>query len=144
MLTDKVNNYKSRGGAVETIPVECPYCHQLVAVDIMPEMMNDESARSSLAIETCRCPEAQFEKKRRNKIERIDEEISYVIGKYSDRPLDEKLCDDIRKIAKAVSFGKLSKATINISKKEKINLKTDSKGNLIVEREVKNVKSKTI
>lgn len=144
MLRDEIKNYKSRGGATETIPAECPYCHQIIAVEVMPDMVNDVKKLKEIAIETCKCPEAQFDRKHKERIEKLEEEISYSVGKFSDNPLSEDICDSIQQMARLVCFKRIQKATINLSKKEKVNLKIDSKGNLIIERESKSVKSRTV
>lgn len=144
VIRDEVNNYRSMGGETETIPVECPYCHQLVAADVTPEIKDDPNKLRSLAIEVCTCPESQYERKHRKRVERLEDEIGYSIGKYSDNPLSQEICDSIQAVARQVCFKNVMSATIKISKKEKVTLRIDSKGNLIIERELKNVKSRTV
>ena len=144
MLKNSISNYKSRGGIVETIMVECPYCKQAMMVEATKEIANNKDLRRELAIESCSCPEAHIEAGRKEKIERLDRDLCNLIGEKSSNPVNEDVYKAVREVVKLVSFAEIHRATIHMGKNEKIVISRDADGITNINREVKKVTSKTI
>lgn len=144
MLRDVVDNYKSRGGDVEPFPIECPYCRQIVAVELTPDMRNNKELQREIVIETCKCPEAQYEAGRKRRIESIDENLKRTIGIRSPKPVPQDIYDIAKELAKQVCFEDIKKATLNFTGTDKLTLSLDSKGKLNINREEKAIYSRII
>jgi DNA-directed RNA polymerase subunit RPC12/RpoP len=62
MLKKDVEEFKRNGGETMVTQVECPYCHQRIMVEVMPDFDTlDENLKRQLAVEYCTCEEAVFE-----------------------------------------------------------------------------------
>lgn len=144
MLTQEVENYKSMGKETKMYPVECPCCHQIISVDIIPEMEEDKEILIELAMEQCTCPSAQFHQQKKKRIEKLEKTLERSVGEKSIDPVSEDVYEVIKRVAKIVCFAKVDKATIHLSKQEKINLKRDKDNFLVIEREKKEVRTEMV
>lgn len=144
MLRDEVANYKSRGGETVTVTCTCPYCGQMMAISVTPDIQQNEAKMKELAIESCNCPEAQIRAGRKERMERMIIVLDNSIGAKSERPLEDDVLEAITTIARAICFSELEKAIVHVEKKEKITIKRDSKGYLKIERERKVINTSTV
>lgn len=144
MLKQVIANVESRGGNVETIQLSCPYCHQGVIAKATEEIMNNKDLRRDLAVESCNCPEAAYETKRKEKIESLDKNLCNLIGDKSLNPVDEEVYDAVRILSKLVAFGKIHRANVHLTKTEKIVISRDADGITNINREIKNITAKSV
>ena len=144
MLRDEIANYKSRGGETVTVTCTCPYCGQMMAISVTPEIQENEAKMKELAIESCNCPEAQIRTGRKERMERMIIVLNNSVGANSESPLEDDVLQAVTTIARAVCFNELEKVIIHLEKKEKLTIKRDSKGYLTIEREKKIVNTSTV
>lgn len=144
MLRDIVENHKSMGGQYETVTIYCPYCHQGMAADATLDMIGNKDMLRDLAIETCTCPEAQFEAKRKLRIENVDEKVNKMLGEESDTPVENEILELIKQMSIHICFEKLKKMSISINSSVKVSISTDTNGLLDIKKEIKNVSRQKI
>ncbi len=144
MLKDNVANFKSRGGDTDTMNVQCPYCSQILLAEVTPDIRGNKDLQRELGAELCRCPSAQYYTGKKLRLEFLEDNLQETIGKRAAESVDEDVYVAIKQIAKMVCFEEIKKATINLSGTDKLTLQTDSKGKLHINRERKNIKTKTI
>lgn len=144
MLKETVDDYENSGGLTDTIPVECPFCHQRVLCKITPDMRPNEEILQELVKECCTCKEAQFATKRKKQKEQINEKMKKVLGEESPAPVNEETYEAIRLMALQVCWKKVWKANISLSKIEKVKLSMDSDGQLNIVREVRQITGETV
>ena len=144
MLKDTVENYESRGGETDTVPIECPICHQRVLCKITPDMAGNKEILKELVMECCSCKEAQIATKRKKQKEQINEKMQKVLGEQSGAPVSAETYEAIRLMALQVCWKKVWKATISLSKTEKVKLSVDSDGQLNIVREERQITGETV
>lgn len=144
MLKYEFENYKSKGGETKMLTVECPYCHQHVAVDVPFEMESEREILTELAAELCTCPAAQLYQHKKERLEKLETALEQSVGSESNDPVDEEVFKVIHNVARTVCLEGLHKATIHLGKAEKINLKRDKNNFLVIERERKEVRTETV
>lgn len=144
MIKDTVEDYEKRGGATETIPIECPMCHQSVLCKVTPDIMNNTEIQKELVVECCTCKEAQYAAKRKLQKEQINEKMQKVLGDDSMAPVSKDIYEAIRLMAQQVCWKKVWKATVNLSKTEKVKLTVDSDGQLNIVRELRQITGETV
>lgn len=144
MLKDAVESYESRGGETDTIPIECPMCHQRVLCKVTPDMVGNADIQKELVIECCSCKEAQYATKRKKQKEQINEKMQKVLGEASGAPVNEEIYEAIRLMALQVCWKKAWKANISLSRTEKVKLSVDSDGQLNIVREVRQITGETV
>lgn len=144
MLKQVIDNVESRGGNVQTVQVQCPFCHQQVYTKITDEIMNNRELRRDLAIESCSCPAAIEEAKKKEKIELLDRNLCGLIGEKSFDPVDEEVYEAIRALSKLIAFKKIHRTNVHLSKIEKIVISRDADGITNINREIKQVSAKSI
>ena len=134
MLRDIIENHKSMGGQYETVTIYCPYCRQGMAADATLDMIGNKDMLRELAIETCTCPEAEFEAKRKLRIENVDEKVNKMLGEESDTPVENEILELIKQMSIHICFEKIKKMSIS----------TDMNGLLDIKKEIKNVSRQKI
>lgn len=144
MLKDTVENYESKGGETDTIPIECPMCHQRVLCKVTPDIALNIDIQKELVIECCSCNEAQYATKRKRQKEQINEKMQKVLGEESGASVSEEIYEAIRLMALQVCWKKIWKANINLSKIEKVKLSVDGDGQLNIVREVRQITGETV
>lgn len=144
MLRDIVEDWKKQGGECETITVYCPYCHQGMAAEATPDIVRNEELLKDLAIETCQCPEAQYEAKRQQRVESVNEKVNALLGEESDTPVDEEILDLIKAMSIHICYEKIKKMSIQINQITKVSISMDSNGLLDIKKEIKNISRQKI
>lgn len=145
MLKDIVENYEKKGGLdTETIQAECPLCRQMVVCKATPDMLGNRDILKELAMEWCSCDEAKKQTKRMQRLEQMDQKIEKMLGEKSLRPIDEDAYTTIKEMAKLVCFDKIHRTTIHLTKIEKVTLSKNADGQLIMNREFKNITGETV
>lgn len=144
MLKDIIENYKSKAGKTETVNIRCKFCGQFLITEAMPDMVNNTELLEELAIETCECKEAEISTKKKQRAERIEEQLTQCIGEDSNNPVEAEIYSVIKDTANLVCFGKMEKATFKLTGTDKVTLRTDSQGRLHIDREKKNKTTRTI
>lgn len=144
MLRDIIGDWKKQGGDCETVTVYCPYCHQGMAAEATPDIVRNEELLNELATETCQCPEAQYETKRKQRVEIVDEKVNALLGKESGSPVDEEILDLIKAMSIHICYEKIKKMSIQISQEAKVSISMDANGLLDIKKEIKNVSRQKI
>lgn len=144
MLKDVIEEYENQGGQTDTIPIECPYCHQSVLCKVTPDMYSNVGVLKELVTECCTCKEAQMISKKKRQQEQINEKMDKVLGNESGMPVSEETYEAIRLMALQVCWKKVWKATVNLSKTEKVKLSVDSDGQLNIVRELRQITGETV
>lgn len=144
MLRDIVGDWKKQGGACETITVYCPYCHQGMAAEASPDIVKSDELKKELAIETCQCPEAQYEAKRKQRVESVDVRVNALLGEESDTPVDDEILDLIKAMSIHICYEKIKKMSIQINQTAKISISMDGNGLLDIKKEIKNISRQKI
>lgn len=144
MLKDIIEDQKKQGGECETVTVYCPYCHQGMAAEATLDMVRNEEILRELAIETCQCPEAQYEAKRKQRVESVDEKVNALLGKESDAPVDDEILDLIKSMSIHICYEKIKKMNIQINQVIKVCISMDTNGLLDIKKEIKNVSRQKI
>lgn len=144
MLKDIVEKCKTGGGRYETVTIYCPYCHQGMAADATMDMIKNEDLLKELAVETCTCPEAQLEAKRKHRVESVNEKVNKMLGESSDTPVDSDILELIKQLSIHICYERLKKMSININSSVKVSISTDTNGLLDIKKEIKNVSRQKI
>lgn len=144
MLRDIIEDWKKQGGECETVTVYCPYCHQGMAAEAAPDIVRNDELLKELATETCQCTEAQYETKRKQRVESVDEKVNTLLGKESDSPVDEEILDLIKAMSIHICYEKIKKMSIQISQVAKVSISMDTNGLLDIKKEIKNVSRQKI
>ena len=144
MLRDIVEKCKAGGGRYETVTIYCPYCHQGMAADATMDMIKNEDMLKELAVETCSCPEAQFEAKRKHRAESVDEKVNKMLGESSDTSVDSSILELIKQMSIHICYKRLKKMSINIDSRTKVSISTDANDLLDIKKEIKDVSRQKI
>lgn len=139
MLRETVEKYEQDGGITETMSLECQMCHQTVLCKVTPDMIANKEILREIALENCTCKEAKYIVKKKMQKEQIEEKMQKVLGDNSPAPVSQEIYDAIKEAAHLVCWKKIWKATINLSKNEKVKLTVDSDGQLNIVRELKQI-----
>ena len=144
MLKDIVEDQKKQGAEFETVTVYCPYCHQGMAAEATLDMVRNEELLKELAIESCQCPEAQYEAKRKQRDESVDEKVNTLLGEGSDVSVDDEILDLIKSMSIHICYEKIKKMNIQINQVVKVSISMDANGLLDIKKEIKNVSRQKI
>ncbi|MDE5697077.1 MAG: hypothetical protein K2I96_06670 [Lachnospiraceae bacterium] len=144
MLRDIVEEWKKQGGECETVTVYCPYCHQGMAAEATLDIVRNDELLKELAIEICQCPEAQYETKRKQRVENVDEKVNALLGKESDSPIDDEILDLIKSMSIHICYEKIKKMSIQLNQVVKVSISMDTNGLLDIKKEIKNISRQKI
>lgn len=144
MLKDIVEDQKKQGAEFETVTVYCPCCHQGMAAEATLDMVRNEELLKELAIESCQCPEAQYEAKRKQRVESVDEKVNTLLGEGSDVSVDDEILDLIKSMSIHICYEKIKKMNIQINQVVKVSISMDANGLLDIKKEIKNVSRQKI
>ena len=133
MLKDIVEDQKKQGAEFETVTVYCPYCHQGMAAEATLDMVRNEE-----------CPEAQYEAKRKQRVESVDEKVNTLLGEGSDVSVDDEILDLIKSMSMHICYEKIKKMNIQINQVVKVSISMDANGLLDIKKEIKNVSRQKI
>ena len=112
--------------------------------DTTLDMIGNKDMLRELAIETCTCPEAQLEAKRKLRIENVDEKVNKMLGQESDTPVENEILELIKQMSIHICFEKIKKMSISINSSVKVSISTDMNGLLDIKKEIKNVSRQKI
>ena len=93
---------------------------------------------------TCQCTEAQYEAKRKQRVESVDEKVNALLGKESDSPVDEEILDLIKAMSIHICYEKIKNVSIRISQTAKVSISMDTNGLLDIKKEIRNVSRQKI
>lgn len=144
MLRDIIEDWKKQGGECGTVTIYCPYCRQGMAAEATPDIVRNEELLKELAVETCQCPEAQYEAKMKQRAERVDEKVNAMLGKESDTPVEDEILDLIKAVSIHICHEKLKKLSIQINQAAKVSISIDGSGLLDIKKEIKNISRQKI
>lgn len=144
MLKDIIEEWKKKGGRCETVTIYCPYCRQGMAAESTPDIAENKDLLEELAVETCRCPEAQIEAKRKKREESVNIKVDAMLGEKSGTPVDGGILDLIKAMSIHVCHGHIRKISIQVNENVKIGISTDTNGLLDIKKEIKNISRQKI
>lgn len=144
MLKDIIEEWKRKGGRCETVTICCPYCHQGMAAEATPDMAENEDLLGELAVETCSCPEAKNEAKRKKRVESVGIKVDAMLGEKSGTPVDGGILDLVKAMSIHVCHGHIRKINIQVNENVRVGISTDTNGLLDIKKEIKNVSRQKI
>ena len=115
-----------------------------MAAEATLDIVRNEELLKELAIETCQCPEAQYEANRKQRVESVDEKVNTLLGKDSDTPVDDEILDLIKAMSIHICYEKIKKMSIQISPNAKVSINMDTNGLLDIKKEIKNISRQKI
>jgi hypothetical protein len=145
VLKKDVEEFKRNGGETMVTQVECPYCHQRIMAEVMPDFDTlDENLRRQLAVEYCTCEEAVFEALMLNRYEKLEKSLTEMFGEESEMPIGEDTLKTIKDISEQVCRDTHKKVTVNIDEYTKLVISVNSKGFLNIQKETKNIRKQIV
>ena len=90
------------------------------------------------------CPEAQYEAKRKQRVESVDEKVNTLLGEGSDVSVDDEILDLIKSMSIHICYEKIKKMNIQINQVVKVSISMDANGLLDIKKEIKNVSRQKI
>jgi hypothetical protein len=145
MLKKDVEEFKRNGGKAMVTQVECPYCHQRIMAEVMPDFDTlDENLKRQFAVEYCTCEEAVFEALMLNRCEKLEKSLTEMFGEKSEMPIGKDTLKTIKDISEQVCRDTLKKVTVNIDEYTKLVISVNSKGFLNIKKETKNIRKQIV
>lgn len=138
MIIEKIKEAIDNGEVTKATTGTCQYCGQAQAVEIIITMGSKEA--NDAAVELCNCSEAQFATQRKNRAERISDNINALFGEESENPVDECVVKQLKEVGKLVAYLQIRKATIDLSDSEKAKFSVNKDSALMIVREKKKSK----
>ena len=138
MLIEKIKEAITNGEVTKATTGICQYCGQAQAVKIISTMGSKEA--NEAAVELCNCSEAQFATQRKNRAERISDNINTLFGEESENPIDECVIKQLKEVGKLVAYQQVRKVNIDLSDSEKAKFSINKDSALVIVREKKKSK----